>query len=342
MIRNTLILTAHDLAIAVVSKAFYLIIFIPCFVFISLALVDQPDASLSQIKIGLIKETAYPPNILQSIQSSAKSIDVTWLENEEDGAARLKEHQIDGLLINNEQLAGSLSLVVLKKESLHTLAIVENLAALQKMAEGDRVSWISHIESLHAGGIQQITMPTWILMMVLLVGCIIIPAQVAEEKEKRLLLALLQTPIREVEWLLAKLLMGMILMISAVILLHVLSQVTPVNLVDYLVFIFAGSFCFSAFGIFLGFLCRSQASARTLGVIVYLPILMPSALSDVSQTLSSVMPFLPSYQLYFPLQAILLEDATLASLYAEWAYLLVMGSSMFYLAFLLLKKRWLL
>tara|TARA_R110001592_G_scaffold66617_4_gene204639 strand:+ start:18447 stop:19475 length:1029 start_codon:yes stop_codon:yes gene_type:complete len=341
MIKNILVLTAHDLAMAFMNKTLYLIIFIPCFVFISLTLVDQPDASLSQIKIGLIKDTAYPPHILLGIQSAAKSIDVTWLKNQEDGAALLKEHQIDGVLVANDQLAGSLALVVLKKESIQTLAIVENVAALQKIAEGKHISWISQINSLHEGGMQRITMPTWILMMVLLVGCIIIPAQVAEEKEKRLLLALLQTPIREVEWLMAKLMMGMILMISSVILLHVLSQVSPDKFFDYLAFIVAGSFCFSALGIFLGFLCRRQASARTLGVIVYLPLLMPSALSDVSQTLSSVMPFLPSYQLYFPLQSILLEGGTIASLYLEWASLLVIGSLMFYLAYLLMKRRWL-
>jgi ABC-2 type transport system permease protein len=35
---------------------------------------------------------------------------------------------------------------------------------------------------------------------------------------------------------------------------------------DYIVFLIAGGFCFSSFGMLVGFLCRTQASARTLGV----------------------------------------------------------------------------
>ena len=188
---------------------------------------------------------------------------------------------------------------------------------------------------------QRETLPTWILMLVLLIGFIILPAQVAEEKEKKLLLALLQTPIHEVQWLIAKLILGMVLIITAVSLLHLLGKFGPVHLFDYIAFIVAGSYCFSAYGIFLGFLCRNQASARTLGVIFYLPHLLPSAMSDVSQKLTAVAPFLPSYQLYEPLQSILLEDGRMADMTFDWVYLFLLGSLMFYLSYLLMKRRWL-
>lgn len=111
----------------------------------------------------------------------------------------------------------------------------------------------------------------------LLVSFIITPAQVAEEKEKKLLLALLQTPMREIEWLIAKLFLSMILILIAVLFLHLLGKFDFGHILRYVAFIGVGSFCFSAYGIFLGFLCRNQASARTLGVIFYLPHLLPSA-----------------------------------------------------------------
>jgi len=129
--------------------------------------------------------------------------------------------------------------------------------------------------------------------------------------------------------------------ITSVSLLHLLGEFGPVNLFDYIAIILAGSFCFSACGVFLGFLCRNQASARTLGVIVYLPLLLPSAMSDVSQKLTAVAPLLPSYQLYRPLQSILLENGRLADMTFDWVYLLLLGSLMFYLAYLLMKRRWL-
>ena len=111
-------------------------------------------------------------------------------------------------VIKSEKEPKRLVLVVLKKESFQTLSIVESFSALQKAAEGKSINWISDIKPLQEGGIQKQTLPTWILMLVLLVSFIIIPAQVAEEKEKKLLLALLQTPMREIEWLIAKLFSG--------------------------------------------------------------------------------------------------------------------------------------
>ncbi len=341
MIRNILALAFNDLAVVLKNKTIYLILFIPFFVFISLKLIDRTDVDVSKIKIGLIQKYPYDPQITRSIKAADKIIEVTWLPNEADGKRLLKEKKIDGVLVKNEKEPGSNALMVLKKESLHTLAIVEIFSAMQKAAEGNHVSWITDIKMLHKGGIQRETLPTWILMLVLLVGFIVLPAQVAEEKEKKLLLALLQTPIREVEWLIAKLIMGMVLMIIAILFLHLLGKFGLANLLDYIVLIIFGSFCFSAYGIFLGFLCRNQASARTLGVVFYLPHLLPSALSDFSQKLTAVAPVLPSYQFYNPLKCLLLEDGRIASLPFELIYLFLTGSFLFYLSYLLMKKRWL-
>ena len=304
-------------------------------------LVDGTNAEASKIKIGLVQNYAYSPEFTSSVKAAEKLVEVTWVKNEAEGVRLLKEHKIDGILTGNEKAPGSLALLVLKKDSLHTVAIVQNFSALQKAEEGSGPDWITGIKSLHQGGVQRETLPTWILMLVLLIGFIILPAQVAEEKEKKLLLALLQTPIHEVQWLIAKLILGMVLIITAVLFLHLLGKFGPVHLFDYIAFIVVGSYCFSAYGIFLGFLCRNQASARTLGVIFYLPHLLPSAMSDVSQKLTAIAPFLQSYQLYQPLQSILLEDGKMADMTFDWAYLFLLGSLMFYLSYLLMKRRWL-
>ncbi len=341
MMRNILALAFNDLAVAFKNKTIYLILFIPFFVFVSLKLLDRTDGEISKIKIGLLQNYVYAPQILGSVKAAGKIIEVTWVQSEEEGTRLLQEKTINGVLLGNEKEPGSLELLVLKKESLPTLAIVESFAALQKAAEGNSVNWISGIKTLHEGGIQRQTLPTWILMLVLLVGFIILPAQVAEEKEKKLLLALLQTPMREMQWLIAKVIMGMVLIIIAVICLHLLGGFTVVNLFGYVAFIVAGSFCFSAYGVFLGFLCRNQAGARTLGVLFYLPHLLPSALSDFSQKLTIVAPLLPSYQFYEPLQSILLEDGGAANMSFALGSLFFVGSLTFYLSYVLMKRRWL-
>jgi ABC-2 type transport system permease protein len=341
MLRNIVVLTINDLAIAFKNKTFFLILFIPLFVFLSLNLIDKTDSGSSRIRIGLIEHGTVAPEISRSIKADKKLVGVTWVQSKEEGILLLKDHKIDGFLIGNDERPGTLALLVIKKDSLQTIAMVQNFSALQKAEEGNGPDWITDIKSLHQGGVQREILPTWILMLVLLIGFIILPAQVAEEKEKKLLLALLQTPIYEVQWLIAKLILGMVLIITSVLLLHLLGKFGPVNLIDYIALIVVGSYCFSAYGIFLGFLCRNQASARTLGVIFYLPHLLPSALSDVSQKLTAVAPFLPSYQLYNPLQAILLEDSRMADIVLNCVYLFLLGSLMFYLSYLLMKRRWL-
>lgn len=339
--KNTLVLTLNDLAIAVKNKTLVLVLFIPIFVFIALNLVDKADVEANIIKIGMLQDQTYPAEIAQSIEAADQVFAVTWLANQEQALRLLKDHKIDGIVTNNEQQPNSLALLVLKKESLHTIAIVQSFSALQKAVEGHPPSWVSQISALQHSSMQRETLPTWILMVILLVGFIILPAQIAEEKEKKLLLGLLQTPIHEAQWLAAKLITGMVLAVTATLLLHLLSNVWPQHVLSYLAFILVGSFCFSAYGVFLGFLCRNQASARTLGVIVYLPHLLPSAMADVSQKLTAVAPLLPSFQLFEPLQSILLEGGSMANRSFALIYLLLLGVVMFYLAYRLMKRRWL-
>lgn len=339
--KKTLILALNDLAIAVKNKTLLLVLFIPVFVFVALNLVDQTDAEVSRIQIGLLQDNVYPTDILSSIQAAEQSIAVTWLENKEQGLQLLKEQQIRGVITRPDPESDRLTLLVLKKESVHTIAIVQGFSALQKATEDHPPSWIAAIDAVHTGDMQRESLPTWILMVTLLVGFIIIPAQIAEEKEKKLLLGLLQTPIHEAQWLAAKVLLGMVLIVTATLLLQLLSNVWPTDLLSYFIFILVGGFCFSAYGVFLGFLCRTQASARTLGVLVYLPHLLPSALSDVSQKLTAIAPLLPSYQLYQPLQSILLEGGSMATMSFNGLYLLLLGAVMFLFAYLLMKKRWL-
>jgi len=180
-------------------------------------------------------------------------------------------------------------------------------------------------------------------MLVLLVGFIVLPTQVAEEKEKKLLLGLLQTPVHEVEWLLAKVLYGTILIVIAALFLHLLTKFDfdfSGGLI-YFAFLIAGGFCFCSFGVLVGFLCRTQASARTLGVLFYLPHLLPSALADFSKSLSSVAPLIPSYQFYRPIKLILLEGGGSSYFPLEMLVLLGVGLCTVSLSYLLIKKRWL-
>ncbi|ALP53581.1 hypothetical protein Tel_10795 [Candidatus Tenderia electrophaga] len=343
MIRNVAILTFNDLAIAFKNKTLYLVLFVPLFVFVALELVDTEQPHVQKINIGLLENGNYPPALIQSLQAADHAFAVSRLLNEEQGNRWLMDRSGDGLLLPWSKETQGSALIVLDKASFQTLAIVETVSGLQRALEGKGNNWISEIRSLHESGIQRQMLPTWILMLVLLVGFIVLPTQVAEEKEKQLLLGLLQTPIHEAEWLLAKVCLGMILIATASLLLHLLMtfELAPGGGLSYVVFLMAGGFCFSSFGIFVGFLCRTQASARTLGVVFYLPHLLPSALADFSEKLNSVAPLLPSYQFYRPIKSILLEGGGLADFPLQLIALFGVGLLTSFLSYQLMKKRWL-
>jgi ABC-2 type transport system permease protein len=343
MIRNILILTVNDLAISFKNKTLYLILFVPLFVFVALNLVDADEPGARKIKIGLLENASYPPGMIQGLRSADPVFVISWHPDEAEGRQWLKDRGGDGLLVPAGKGEEGCTLIVLAKASFQTVAIFEGVSGLQQALEGKRNNWISEIRSLQEGGIQQQMLPTWILMLLLLVGFIVLPTQVAEEKEKQLLLGLLQTPIHEVEWLLAKVCLGMILIGVAALFLYLLIQFDYARSSGfaYLAFLVAGGFCFSSFGICVGFLCRTQASARTLGVLFYLPHLLPSALADFSKTLNSVAPLLPSYQFYQPVKSILLEEGRLSDFSLELFSLFGIGLFTSFLSYRLMKKRWL-
>ena len=341
--RNLVTLTLNDLAIAFHNKTLLLIFFIPLFVFFSLKMVDQTNTDFKMINIGLLQAASYPTGMKESIQSADKIFKIFWFSKLKEGEKWLKNKKVDGILVHTSTDHDHLNLIVLTKNSMQTLATVESITVLQNAFEERGENWISNIRGLRDNSMQEETLPTWILMLVLLVGFIILPAQVTEEKEKNLLLGLLQTPIYESEWLMAKLLLGINLICLSVGFLHLLGGLDfdLAQITGYIIFLILGGFCFSSFGIFLGFLCRTQASARTLGVLLYLPNLLPVALSDFSTKLSSVAPLFPSSHFYAPIKSVLLEEGQFSAFPLDWIYLLSLGLAMSLLSYLFMRKRWL-
>ena len=339
--KNIFILLFHDFAFAIKSKSIYLALFIPLFVFTSDYLVDRSKIEGDKFKIAFVSSDAHISPVAKALKQAEKMVEVIPVKNEAEGRIFLKDHTVQGVVIEEKPGSNQLSLIVLRKDSAETLAIVQLFSALQRAQESNNPSWISQVTGLHEGGLQSLNLTTWILMLILLVSFIILPAQVGEEKEKKLILAVLQTPILESQWLISKILFGILLSIASIVLLALLGHFVPDNQLECLAFIVLGGYCFSAAGVFLGLLCRHQASARTLGFIFYLPLLLPSALGDFSKKLTAVAPFIPSYQFFSPLHDLLFEGEHLSGLIFPMAYLFGLGSVFLCCSYLLMQKRWL-
>jgi ABC-2 type transport system permease protein len=342
MMRNILILLTHDLAVAFKNKTLYLIICIPLFVFATMTLVDPSDTHTAKVTLALLRTGAYPPVMIDVIKANPGQFDLCWISNASEATRQLKERKVNGILMHDSTDTTRLLLVVDRQTSLETLIILERMSALQTLAEGKSPDWIAAVRPLQENSIKQQTLPTWILMMLLLISFIVLPAQVAEEKEKQLFLGWMQTPIRESEWLVAKVVYGIVLLLASVVSLQLMKKdLICIHGISYLLMLCTGGFCFASLGICLGLLCRHQASARTLGVLCYLPLLLPAALSDMSQTLGNIAPFLPSYHFYAPIQSMIVEGIGLNTFIHSWLSLVIMGLGACLASHHLLKKRWL-
>lgn len=342
MIRTVYILLAHDLAVAFKNKTLYLILCIPLFVYATLTLVDPSKAHDARIKIALLQNETYAPVLLQSLEQTADLFAVRRIANGNEAEQLLGEREVDGILLPNKGGTPGLRLTVVRRDSVETLCILQRLTALQIAAECQNPNWISEVRPLQTSSIKQQTLATWILMMVLLVSFVVLPAQVAEEKEKQLLLGWLQTPVRESDWLVAKLAYGIVLMLTAVLALQWMAGgFTSGQTAGYLATLCIGGFSFGALGICLGLLCRNQASARTLGILCYLPLLLPAALSELSQELRHIAPLIPSYYFYEPIRAIIMNNAESGLFLRAWIPLAAIGLLACAVSRRLIRKRWL-
>ncbi len=342
MIRTVITLLAHDLAVAFKNKTVYLIVCIPIFVFATLTLVDPSGADTARVKIALLGTEPYLPGVLKSITRTPDLVAVRWASNEEEATRLLRQREVDGILMHDAGDSSRLQLTVVQQASVQTLTILQRMSALQAAVEGKGPGWIAIVRPLQTSSIKRQTLPTWILTMVLLVSFIVLPAQVAEEKEKQLFLGWMQTPVRESEWLVAKLAYGLVLMLASVVALQLMGgESACMHGAGFLAILCAGGLCFGALGVCLGLLCRNQASARTLGVLCYLPLLLPAALSDMSVQLRIIAPLIPSYQFYEPVRAMFLDGGGIGSYTRAWISLVVIGLLACLASHRLIRKRWL-
>jgi ABC-2 type transport system permease protein len=342
VIRTVAVLLGHDLLVAFKNKTLVLVLCIPLLVYATLAAVESANTDDAPVDIALLEAGSYTPVLIESLERVPDLFAVRWVSSEAEATQLLKDREVDGILTNDGEHATGLVLKVVQLGSAGTLNIVQRLSALQDAVDGVRPSWIAAVEPLRTGSIKHQTLPVWILMMVLLVGFIVLPAHVAEEKEKQLLLGWLQTPVREGDWLASQLAYGIVLaVVSAVALLVPAGELLGVHWGSFFPLLVAGGFCFGAFGICLGLLCRNPATARTLGVLCYLPLLVPAALSDMSPRLRSIATWIPSSQFYEPLRATLLDDSGAGPDARAWITLAAFGLLACFASFRLVKVRWL-
>src|SRR5690606_36729288 len=126
-------------------------------------------------------------------------------------------------------------------------------------------------------------LPVWIMITVTMIGVLIISGNLAEEKENKTLYSIMMTPAKKMEVLLGKGIYGVLFTFFTVTIMCVLNGVHLIglsNILKLVISVFIASISFTSIGLLIGSFTTSQSTARSIGTIIYFPLVFPSLIAD--------------------------------------------------------------
>ncbi len=151
-------------------------------------------------------------------------------------------------------------------------------------------------------------LPTWITITITMIGVLVLSGSIAEEKETRTLDALMVTPACKQDILLGKGGAGIILIILTISIMFLINGVILTNISQFLALstlILSAALCFSSIGLLIGNLAGSQSAARSLGTVIYFPLLFPALVYDLTEFTRKLARLFPTFYLLKGLEKVL-------------------------------------
>jgi ABC-2 type transport system permease protein len=186
---------------------------------------------------------------------------------------------------------------------------------------------------------KQRMLPMWILMGIFMIGLTVIPKSISSEKEKKTLDALLLTPITETDFLLSKIIWGILLMVANVVILLQLNDGMMGNWLSVTVITLTGVIASASLGIFIATISPTESIASMISTFLLLIMILSSTIGQISDKAEKFTYFLPSYHLSegFLKSALFNKDITF--IWQHVLFLFVWGLFFMSLSFIRLSKR---
>ena len=287
------------------NKTILIVFIIPLIASLLFTLIG--NSTQKNFNIGLIQDNV---NLKNFISNNVSNFNIYSYANTKSGKKAIQEGEISGLIIdksknNNPEFKFFVdeqkpnTYMFLKsniKEMLHYYLNIEPNIQLEVVGMNNSNLDISFI-------------PMWITITMSLIGILVVAGNFAEEKENKTLDALLVTPTKDIHILIGKALFGIVFIFFTVFFMFILNRIEIINFIQSInlfLLILSASICLTAIGLFIGVVSESQTSARSIGTMVYFPILFPTLISDLSSFTERLAHFFPTYYLYSGLNKILL------------------------------------
>lgn len=251
-----------------------------------------------------------------------------WIEAGPDFAARLARGEPAPVkLVLNPQ-----------RPALHRMMAAQLPLVLAQLRSGPPLLAVE-VEGLEEAAAGTPLLSVWITVTAVMIGVMIMGGNLAEERDKGTLLALVTTPASLGEILLAKACYGTLLITGMGALMLALHRIAAPRAAAALIALLPGALFFTVLGLLLGFLARNQATARSWGTLLYLPLLIPVFGHDSSPWLHAWAPYFPSYRLLAGLDAALSPGLAAASAFAHALWLLACSAAALTVAAAVMARR---
>ena len=168
-------------------------------------------------------------------------------------------------------------------------------------------------------------LPIWLTITITMIGVLIISGNLAEEKENKTMDAVFIAPAYNYLFLIGKILSGVILStVTALIMLFINGFYRqPIsNILLVFIAIFLSSLVFNVIGLIIGAKSESQSSARSIGTIIYFPLLFPTLIYNLSEITELIAKFFPTYYLFQVINNLLSIDVNYSMI---WYNLFILG-----------------
>jgi ABC-2 type transport system permease protein len=310
-VRRVKSIITKELVEAFRNKTFLIVFLLPLIASLFFSIINNAEME-KNFRVGIIEEENQ--GFFKFVSTNIKNFKPYSYQNVEEGNAALRQGSIDGLIVlHNKQ---NFTIYIDSQKAMTFLFLRSSIEELIELYLGIEPEVIKEVIPVNISKAHWSFLPIWITITITMIGVLVLSGSLAEEKESKTLDALLVTPVNKSDILLGKSGAGIILIFLTVTTMFLVNGVILEGFLQYItlcVMILAAALCFSALGLLIGNLAGSQSTARSLGTIVYFPLLFPALIYDLTAFTRKLARLFPTYHLMIGLEKLLLyKDGFLA------------------------------
>ncbi len=264
-----------------------------------------------EFEIGIIEESG---NLQSFIHNNTANIKTQRFQEIENGVNSVRQGVVSGLIVVNKEKDYNLYLNT--QQPLMYYFLKDNLTEMLDKYNDVNRDYKMKLVSVNNPTARLSFLPVWITITITMIGVMIISGNIAEEKENRTLDFLFISPLAPWKTLTAKALFGVIFICLTIGLMSLLNGVFSLGIkviLNLFLVTVTGAFCFTILGLLIGIIAGSQSSARSIGTIIYFPLLFPALIYDLSEFTRKLAAFFPTYYLFKLIENVLIYQRTVFS-----------------------------